>query len=269
MTIFPNPKNHPADEATPKRGMSIKGRAAAVTLSLAGLGLVAVPVASAAIPSGGSSAHGPSKSANHVDQAKQRCESAVTKRQDKITKDLARVQQASTAPASDRTELTSQLQAVAADLTKAKTAIDAASTPAELREACKTMVSSTRVYVLYGTKTNALVATDRLAKIDARTAANKGRLDKIIARAEKRGVSPEATADAKAKVADASGRLADAQGQIKGQLPKLMPITVAQVNDGSAKATLSEARNHLKAAASDAKAIRADIKAVRNDLRTR
>lgn len=272
MSIF---RPHHSDASSPEHRVSRGVRTAAVA-SLVVAGLVAVPVvAAAASPSGGSTTVGPSSTGGpsttraRSGATKERCEGGVTRREDKLNKDLDRVREATGAPAHDRALLTGQLHAVAGDLDKAESSIEAAGAPSELRAACEKMVTSTRVYVLYGPKTDAVVATSRLAEIDARVSPNQDRIDRIIARAEKRGVPADRIADAEAKATDARSRLADAHTRIDGLTARLSPVTPAQVNDGSAKTTMAAARDDLRRAADDARAIRADLVAIRVDLRTR
>lgn len=244
-------------------------RTAVASLALVATGLVAVPIASATSPSTTSSSGNATQSSTTFDAAKQRCLKGLDKRQEHIKKDMARVHDASMAPAADRARLGDQLAHVAVTLSQAKGPIEAATSPTALRSACKNMVTSTRVYVLYGPKTHALTAQSRLARIDARIAKHEGQADKVFERAAKRGVPADKIADAKAKLADAKQRIADAHTQVDGLAQSLLPITVAQVNDGSAKAQLAQAKSRLQAAANDAKAIRADVQAIRNDLRVR
>ncbi len=244
-------------------------RTAVASLALVATGLVAVPIASATSPTGSPSKGVSDQSSTSFDAAKQRCLQGLEKRQERIKKDVARVHDASGASATDRARLGDQLAHVAVTLNQAKGPIEAAKSSTELRSACKNMVTSTRVYVLYGPKTHALTAQSRLARIDERIAKHEGQADKLFERAVKRGVSADKIADAKAMLADAKQRIADAHNQIDGLSQSLLPITVAQVNDGSAKAQLAQAKSRLQAAANDAKAIRADVQAIRNDLRVR
>jgi len=242
---------------------SRKARMALTSAAVAATALVALPTASAFAANPTDSGSGA-----HFDRAKQRCTEAVTRRQGTTTKDLARVAKATEAPEADRTTLTSELQATASRLTDSAAAIQAATTGDALKTACKDMVTTTRVYVLEGPKVASLTATSWLAKADAAVAKHEGQLPRIIERAEKRGVPAEKIDDAKAKLADASAALADAHQHVDGLADALLPITPAQVYDGSAKAQLQHAHTRLKAALDDAKRIRADLKAAVQDLRT-
>lgn len=241
---------------------SRKARIALTSAAVAASTFVALPAAAAfAAPPGDSGRAG------NLDRVKDRCTEAVTRRQQTIEKDLARVAKADHAPEADRSTLTSELQSTGGVLDQRAAAIAAASDAAELKTACKGMVSSTRVYVLEGPKVASVTATSWLAKADAAVAKHEGQLPEVIERAQERGVPAEKIEDAKAKFADAKAALADAHTQIDGLTTSLLPITPDQYNDGSARPTLEDAHARLKAALDDAKRIRADLKAAVQDLR--
>lgn len=251
---------------------SLHHRKTRLTIAAAAVAMtsfVALPAAAAFAAPAADAPTSATAGASRFDTAKQRCADAVTKRQTTITKDLTRVEQATGAPAADRDTLTAQLQATASELAQRGDAIAAADTPDALRSACKGVASTTRLYVLDGPKVASVMATSWLAKADAHLAkANDAdALAKVIERAEQRGVSAEAIADAKAKLADAKVALADAHTQIDGLTATLLPITPDQVNDHSAEATLTDARTRLHHALEDARRIRADLRGAAQDLR--
>lgn len=241
-----------------------KTRLALAGVAFAAASVVAVPIASAGTPSGPSA---PSSASSRLDKARSRCDEMVSRRQTKLTKDLARVHAATGAPEADRTTLTTQLEDAHTTLKGAASAIASAHSTTEVRDACKHAIETTRVFRLDSPKVMSVVATSSLAKLDARVTKADGRFAKLLERAEKRGVPADAIADAKAKAANAKSALADAHTKISGLDATLLPITPAQVNDHSAEATLTDARARLKAAAADAKTIRADLKAIVKDLR--
>lgn len=246
-----------------------KTRLAMATAAVAMTSFLTLPIASAvAVPTADASTTAGPGSAR-FDTVKQRCADAVTKRQTTVTKDLARVEKATDAPAADRETLTGQLQAAAAELTQRSNDVAAAASPDALRTACKGVASSSRVYALDGPKVASVMATSWLAKADAHIAkANDAdTLAKVIERAKQRGVSPEAITDAKAKLADAKVALADAHTQIDGLAATLLPITPDQVNDHSAEATLTDARTRLHTAIDDARRIRTDLRGAAQELR--
>jgi hypothetical protein len=249
-----------------RTGTAKRSRLALAGVTFATVSLFAVPLASAstADPPAPSSAK---SSATRLDKARAHCEDMVNRRQTRLTKDLSLVHDATGAPEADRATLTNQLQDAQKTLTQAEGPIHSAKTAAELRDACKGAIANTRVFVLDGPKVRSVVATSRLAKVDARVQQADGRFAKAIARAEKNGVSPDAIADAKAKAADAKSALADAHAKIDGLAATLLPIQPAQVNDHSAEATLKDANARTKAAAADAKQIHADLAAIAKDLR--
>ena len=239
-----------------------KTRLALAGLTFAAASVVAVPLASAGTPTDTSTA------STRLDKARTHCEEMVSRRQTKLTKDLGLVHDATGAPEADRATLTAQLEDAQKALDGASTVIASADSAAALRAACKDAILNTRVYLLDSPKVMSVVATSRLAKVDAKLAQANGKFDKLLAGAEKRGVSADAIADAKAKAADATSLLADAHAKIDGLAATLLPIQPAQVNDHSAEATLTDARTRIKAAAADAKAIRADLRAIAKDLRS-
>lgn len=255
------------------------GRAAIASLSLAAVGLVAVPVAAAVTPttgpaSGGASTsttdtHGTERSpAANLENARQRCLSALDRRQATVRRYLADVHAATGAPAADRAKLTDQLEDLASDLAAARSTIESADTASGLRHACGQMVTSTRVFRLYGPKTHALVATSRLHVLDSRIEAHEGRVAQAITRATERGVPAQQIAAARTALAAVTDRLADLHTKIDPLAGQLLPITVAQVNDGSAESALTGARTALRSARADVAAIRADLRSIRDDLST-
>ncbi|MBS1847076.1 MAG: hypothetical protein JST73_02270 [Actinobacteria bacterium] len=241
-------------------------RIAVASVGVAAAAFTFAPLASAATPTSPPPTTTAKAKAKHRRDPKARCLADETKLEKTVKRYAAHVHKATGVPEVDRATLIGQLDHVGATLRLDRAAIEKAKTKAEAAKECKEMVTSTRVYELYGAKTRAVLAENRVAKAEKRAVGSDARMDKIIARAEKRGVSAEAIADAKAKFADAKAHLADAQHQVDGVVAELLPITPAQVNDGSAKATLAHARTQEKAAAADAKAIRADLKAIRTDL---
>jgi hypothetical protein len=246
---------------------SKRTRLALAGVTFAAASMVAVPLAAASTTADPPAPSTTTSSATRLDKARARCEDMVSRRQTRLTKDLSLVHDATGAPEADRATLTGQLEDAQKTLSQAAGPIHSAKTAAELRDACKGAIENTRVFVLDGPKVRSVVATSRLAKVDARAQQADGRFAKALARAEKRGVSPDAIADAKAKAADAKSALADAHTKIDGLDATLLPIQPAQVNDHSADATLKDAKARLQAAAADAKQIHADLSAVAKDLR--
>lgn len=230
-------------------------------VAFAAASLLAVPVASATTPTGGAS------QADRVTHARTRCEKVLDRQEARLTKDVSVVKKATGAPEADRVALTGQLESAHTTLAEAKKSLASADTLKDVRKVCEDALRNTRVAALDGPKVRAVVATSRLAKIDAHATKAQARFEKMIARAEKRGVAADKVADAKAKAADVKTLLADAHHNIDGLASTLLPITPAQVNDHSAKATLESAKSRMTAARTDAKKIRGDIKAIVEDLR--
>ena len=250
--------------------------------ALAATAAVAIPLAaSATAPSASltpptttaSSSTPPTTTSSHsstdLAKARTRCLQARSRRSEVVAGDLTKVQHATRVSSKVRLEVASQLTQVQGELQHAKPAIESAGTPSALRNACKSMITDTRVFLLYGPKTHAVVATNRLAIVDQRIARIQGHVDQVVARAEKRGVSADKIADAKQHFADALSEVHDAHGHIDGLAAELTPVTPAQVNDHSADATLTKARSDLKAAAGDAAKARSDVQSIRQDLSMR
>ena len=257
-----------AHPSAPAKSRRTRSRLVLAGLTVAAASVAVVPVASASTTAGPAPSTGAPSAPTRLDKARARCEEMVSRRQDKLTKDLALVRDATGAPEADRTTLTGQLGDARKVLDQAEGPIHSAKTAAELRDACKGAIENTRVFLLDSPKVMSVVATSRLAKVDARVAQADGRFAKALASAEKRGVPADAIADAKAKAADAKSALADAHTKIDGLDAVVLPIEPAQVNDHSADATLADVRARVKAAAADAKQIRADLTAIAKDLRS-
>ena len=235
-------------------------------VGIASAALVAASFA-VGVPVGGATTPSATPPATKLAKAKTRCIAADKHQIATLHRDTARVNAAKLVDASARKALTDQFSAAESGLQTLQGTINAATTAAQLRTACKTIVTGYRVGELDRPKVRAVLAAERLTRVSNRAPKAEARFAKAITRAQKRGVSSSAIADAQAHVTDLEAKLADARTQVDGLLTEIIPVTAAQVNDGSAKPIFDSAKTKLSAAGADAKAGRADVKAIRADLK--
>lgn len=241
-------------QATPNK--STRRVALASAAVIAASFVVGVPVSGAATPT-----------TPDLATAKARCIRAVDHQVSALKKDTERVNAATLVDASAREAITKQFSEAQSGLTSLKSTINSASDAAQLRAACKKIVTDYRVKLLGGAKVRAVVATQRFERASAHAHRAEARFDKAISRAERRGVPASNITDARAHALDLEAKSADAHKQIDGLLETVTPLTAAQVNDGSAKPVLESAKSRLTAARADAKAARADVVAIRAALK--
>lgn len=166
--------------------------------------------------------------------------------------------------AADRAALNSQITTVRSGLTTLKGRIDGPNTISSLKLDIVAIASKFRVYVLIAPKVNLVRAADDVMALQPHFTTVSANLAARIATAQ--AVGKDVTS-AQAALADMNSKVAAAVA-LAGPIPaKLLPITPAQFDIGtaspilaSARSAIVSARDDLKAAATEAQAVVADLK---------
>jgi hypothetical protein len=165
----------------------------------------------------------------------------------------------------DKAALQSEIGSTRSGLTSLEATIDAETGIAALKLDITKIAADYRVYLLVAPQVNLVNAADGVLAAQTRFATVNTNLAARIAKA-----AGKDTTAAQADL-DAMNAAVAAAANLAGPLPaKLLPLTPAQYNGGtagpvltSARTALTDARNHLKSAVADAKACRAALKALK------
>ena len=166
--------------------------------------------------------------------------------------------------AADAATLAAEIGATKSGLTSLKTTIDAETSIPALKTEIARIATDFRVYVLVGPQVRLVTAADALPAAQAAFAKIDTTLTGRIAAAKAAGKD---TAAAQADLDAMNKAVTQAVGLATPLPAKLLPLTPAQYNAGtaspllnSARTDLLQARNLLKAAARDARACRDALK---------
>ena len=167
----------------------------------------------------------------------------------------------------DKTALQGEIGSTRSGLTSLKATIDAETAIPALRVDITKIATDYRVYLLVAPQVHLVNAADGVLAAQTKFADVGTKLAARIATAKAAGKD---TTAAQADL-DAMNAAVAAAGNLAGPVPaKLLPLTPAQYNGGtagpvltSARAALTQARNDLKSAVADAKACRAALKALK------
>jgi hypothetical protein len=195
-----------------------------------------------------------------------RCERAIDQRLTMLADLTERVGGAQHLSASDRNELTTEIDHDTSGLGALRTTIAGDSTVASLRQDCRAIVDDYRVYVLLAPKTHLVVGADAAdAALDAFSSADAS-LSTAIEHARTNGTDPAKIADAQAKQQDMNTQTARARGLVDPIVPSVIGLTPADFNAGTAGPKLDTARQSLRDARTALAAAKADLDAAIDDL---
>jgi hypothetical protein len=167
----------------------------------------------------------------------------------------------------DKTALQSEIGSTRSGLTSLEATIDAETGIAALKLDITKIAADYRVYLLVAPQVNLVNAADGVLAAQTKFTTVNTNLAARIATAKAAGKD---TTAAQADL-DAMNAAVAAAANLAGPLPaKLLPLTPAQYNGGtagpvltSARTALTDARNDLKSAVADAKACRTALKALK------
>ena len=165
---------------------------------------------------------------------------------------------------SDAAALQSEIASTKSGLTSLKATIDSETSLPALRADIAKIAADYRVYLLVAPQVNLVSAADGVVAAQTRFADVNTRLAARIAAAKAAGKN---TAAAQTALDAMNAAVAKAVGLAQPLPAKLLPLTPAQYNSGtagpimtSARATLGQARDQLKVAMASAKACRDALK---------
>ncbi|MGZ3586109.1 MAG: hypothetical protein ACXVAE_06230 [Candidatus Limnocylindrales bacterium] len=164
----------------------------------------------------------------------------------------------------DRQGLLEKIQATRAGLTSLKAEIDADATAGQLKVDLPKIAHDYRVYLLLAPQVNLVRGADAIGAAGGRLGQEATRLQQLIDFAKSQGKDVSA---AQAALDAMTGDLAAAQAQVAGRAAKLLVLTPADWNDGSAKPVLDAARSAERSAHAELLSARKDALAVIAALR--
>jgi hypothetical protein len=167
----------------------------------------------------------------------------------------------------DASALSSEVSSTTAGLNSLKTTIDSETNLAALKAEIARIATQFRVYLLVVPQVNLVSAADGVLVAQARFAQINTNLAARIAAAKAAGKD---TTAAQADLDAMNSQVSSAVNLATGLPAKLLPLTPAEYNAGtagpilnSARTALGQARNDLKAAVADARACRAALIALK------
>jgi hypothetical protein len=159
----------------------------------------------------------------------------------------------------DRTALENEIGATRTGLAGLKTTIDADTTVSALKTDLPKIARDYRVYLLVVPQVHLTRGADAESAASGRLTALAGRLGELITFAQSQGKDVTA---AKAALAAMTADITDGQSQIGGLSAKILPLTPADWNGGTAAPILNGARASEKSAHDEFVAARNEAKAV-------
>jgi len=254
--------------------MKIKIPALVAGLALGGtLALAATGVASANPTPNGPAGKGvcavqakTATSSPSLDALKAFGDCEIGRRLTTLNTQASRVSSSKVLTASDKTALSNEISSTVSGLNSLKATIDADTTLATLRSDVTKIATEFRVYLLVVPQINLVAASDAVAAIQPHFATISTDLAARIAAAQTAGKDVTA---AQAALDAMNAKVSAAAGLANGLPAKLLPLTPADYNAGtagpvlnSARSNLGQARLDLRAAVTDAETCRAALRAI-------
>ncbi|HVN51050.1 MAG TPA: hypothetical protein VMT43_06430 [Acidimicrobiales bacterium] len=188
-----------------------------------------------------------------------RCESAITNRQTQIDVLDNRMAVAKWLSASHRSTLSGDLSSASSGLTTLNGQIQAATTLQQLGPLCRDIVDNFRIYVLRTPQVHLTIGGDAETSVVAKLQAIGPKLDAAIKAAQAKG---EDVANAPSLYSDFNAKVADAASNSDGAADKVVGLTVADYNGGSAKPVLQTTYQNLVRGHGDLIAARQDAQQI-------
>ena len=175
----------------------------------------------------------------------------------------ARIADAKFAPSAHKTALGNEVSSTKSGLLALKAKIDAETDLEAIKGEIRQIATDFRVYALVAPKVNLVLGSDRVAAAEERFAGIDKKLSELIVKAEAAGKD---VTDAKAHLAKMNAAVDKGVAMVAGQPEKLLPLTPAQFNAGTAGPILTEARTKLAEARTQLRTAAAEAKACRGAL---
>ncbi len=190
----------------------------------------------------------------------------IGRRMTTLTNLTSRISSSKVLTSSDASALSAEISSTSAGLTSLKATIDSETDLAALKADVTRIATEFRVYLLVVPQVNLVSAADGVFAAQARFATINTNLSARIARVKAAGKD---TSAAQAALDAMNAQVANAVALATGLPARLLPLTPAEYNAGtagpvitSARTALGQARSDLKAALVDAKNCRAALKAL-------
>jgi hypothetical protein len=190
----------------------------------------------------------------------------IARRMTTLTNLTSRISSSKVLTSSDASALNAEISATSAGLTSLKTTIDSETDLVALKADVAKIATQFRVYLLVAPQVNLVSAADGVLASQARFAKINTNLAGRIATAKAAGKD---TTTAQAALDAMNAQVTNAVGLATGLPAKLLPLTPAEYNAGTAgpilngaRSSLGQARNDLKAAVDDARNCRAALNAL-------
>ena len=188
-----------------------------------------------------------------------KCESAITNRQTQIDVLNNRMAVAKWLSSSHHSTLSSDLSSASSGLTTLNGQIQSATTFKELAPLCKDIVDNFRIYVLRTPQVHLTIGGDAETTVVAKLQAVGPKLDAAIKAAQAKG---QDVGSAPSLYADFTAKVADAASKSNGAADKVIGLTVADYNGGSAKPVLQTTSQDLVLGRGDLIAARQDAQQI-------
>jgi hypothetical protein len=252
--------------------MKIKIPALVAGLALGGtLALAATGVASANPTPNGPAGRGvcatqarAATASQSVDSLKTFGDCEISRRLTTLSNLSNRVSSSRVLTGSDKAALSSEISATVSGLNSLKATIDSDTTIAQLRADITKIATEYRVYLLVVPQASLVGAADGVLAAQPHFAQISSDLAARIAAAQAAGKD---VAAAQAALDAMSAQVSNAVALATGLPAKLLPLTPADYNSGSARPILTGARTDLGKARVDLRSAVADAQACRNALR--
>jgi hypothetical protein len=190
----------------------------------------------------------------------------IGRRMTTLTNLTSRISSSKVLTSSDASALSAEISSTSAGLTSLKATIDSETNLAALKADVTRIATEFRVYLLVVPQVNLVSAADGVFATQARFATINTNLSARIATAKAAGKD---TSAAQAALDAMNTQVANAVALATGLPARLLPLTPAEYNAGtagpvitSARTALVQARSDLKAALVDARNCRAALKAL-------
>jgi hypothetical protein len=219
----------------------------------AGALMLAVPGVAGALPQ--PQAAVASVTTTAVKNLAQKCSDAITARFTQIDTLTSQLDGAPRLTAGHRSSLTSELADERSGLATLQGQINAATTFGQLAQLCPQIVTGYRVYVLETPKTHLTMAADRETSIATQLQGIAPKLEAAITSAQAKGKD---VGQAPALYADLTAKVSDAAAQAGPVADRILPLTPAEYNAGTAKPVLETSRDALVQGSTDLTTARND-----------
>jgi hypothetical protein len=189
---------------------------------------------------------------------KQKCDSAVQKRETALTADVSHINAATGLTSGDKSALLATESSDASGLTALDATIQSDTTLAQAKADCQKIVTQYRVYVVFEPQVHLVIAADQIGAVSAKISTLAGELQ------QKLGSNPNPTVQA--ALTDLQKQVSSAQSAVNGLSATLLAQTPAGYPGTTT--TFKSALSSIKSARSDLEQARSDVETIKNALQS-